>query len=51
MQIRGGEKQKLVNLKSDAATGGVLRKNVFLKISQNSQESICGTASVQERLF
>ena len=28
-------------LATEAATRGVLRKKVFLKISQNSQENIC----------
>ena len=30
---------------TEAATGGVLWKEVFLKISQNSQEDICARAS------
>ena len=28
-------------LLAEAVTGGVLRKKLFLKISQNSQENIC----------
>ena len=36
---------------SEAATGGVLGKKVFLKISQNSQESICGWRNFQEHHF
>ena len=30
---------------SEAATGGVLLENVFLEISQNSQENTCGNVS------
>ena len=30
---------------SEAATGGVLRKKVFLKILQNSQENTCAKVS------
>ena len=36
---------------SEAATGGVLWKKVFLKILQNSQENTCGLKSFQEHLF
>ena len=36
---------------SEAATGGVLWKNVYLKISQNSQENTCGLRNFQEHLF
>ena len=36
---------------SEAATGGVLWKKVFLKISQNSQENTCGLRNFQEHLF
>ena len=31
--------------RKEAATGGVLYKKVFLKISQNSQENTCARAS------
>ena len=34
-----------VNKGTEAATGGVLCKKVFLKISQNSQENTCARAS------
>ena len=30
---------------SEAAAGGVLLENVFLEISQNSQENMCGNVS------
>ena len=30
---------------SEAAAGGVLLENVFLEISQNSQENTCGNVS------
>ena len=36
---------------SDAATWGVLWKKVFLKISQNSQESTFGLQNFQKHLF
>ena len=36
---------------SEAATGGVLWKNVFLKNSQNSQENTFGLRSLQKHLF
>ena len=36
---------------SEAATGGVLWKNVFLKISQNSQENTFGLRNFQKHLF
>ena len=36
---------------SEAATGGVLGKKVFLKISQNSQENTCGLLNFQKHLF
>ena len=36
---------------SEAATGGVLLKKVFLKISQNSQESTSGLRNFQKYLF
>ena len=35
---------------SEAGTGGVLRKKVFLKISQNLQENTCGLWNFQEHL-
>ena len=36
---------------SEAATGGVLWKKVFLKISQNSQENTFGLRNFQKHLF
>ena len=36
---------------SEAATGGVLWKKMFLKISQNSQENTFGLRSFQKHLF
>ena len=36
---------------SEAATGGVLWKNVFLKISQKSQENAFGLRNFQKHLF
>ena len=36
---------------SEEATGGVLWKNVFLKISQNSQENTLGLQNFQKHLF
>ena len=36
---------------SEAATGGVLWKKVFLKISQNLQENTCGLRNFQEHHF
>ena len=36
---------------SEAATGGVLWKKVFLKISQNSQENTFGLQNFQKHLF
>ena len=36
---------------SEAATGDVLWKKVFLKISQNSQENTSGLQNFQEHLF
>ena len=39
MQMVGKSNQYKV---SEAATGGILSKKVFLKISQNSQENTCG---------
>ena len=36
---------------SEAATRGVLWKNVFLEISQNSPENTCGFQNFQEHLF
>ena len=36
---------------SEAATGGVLWKKVFLEISQNSLEKTCGLRNFQEHLF
>ena len=36
---------------SEAATGGVLWKKVFLKVSENSQENIFGLLNFQKRLF
>ena len=36
---------------SEAATGGVVWKKVFLKISQNSKENTCGLQTFQEHLF
>ena len=35
---------------SEAATRGVLLKNVFLEISQNSQENTCAKASILTNL-
>ena len=36
---------------SEATTGGVLWKKVFLKISQNSQENTFGLSNFQKNLF
>ena len=35
---------------TEAATGGVLQKNVFLEISQNSQENTCAKVSFLTKL-
>ena len=35
---------------SEAATGGVPRKKVFLKVLQNSQENTCASGNFQEQL-
>ena len=34
-----------------AATRGVLRKKMFLKVSQNSQENTCARVSFEEHLL
>ena len=36
---------------SEAATGGVQRKKVFLKILQNSRKNTCGLRNFQEQFF
>ena len=36
---------------SEAATGGILWKKMFLKILQNLQENTCGLQNFQEQLF
>ena len=43
--VGGGWGQWIVIYQSEAATRGVLYKNVFLKISQNSQENTCARFS------
>ena len=39
-----------VEVYSEVATGGVLLKKVFLKISQNSQENTCASVSFLMKL-
>ena len=41
---------KYAPLKTEAATRGVLRKKLFLEISQNSQENTCARISLLIKL-